>query len=163
MKKCPTERPADRGISRPAGREQLADCGSSSVITFWTLSKFQNISKSAVRRDAPMKVSRLAGPERLADCGSSSVITFWTLSKFQTISKSVVGRDSPIGVSLERQLENDSPIRVSLDRRVEKGLHTRVSLLALSREPSADEGFLTVMTSWTLNIFQSPQWDETRP
>ena len=47
-----------------------------------TLSKFQNISKSAEGRDAPMKVSRLAGPERLADCGSSSVITFWTFSKF---------------------------------------------------------------------------------
>ena len=121
LKKCPTERPADRGISRPAGREQVADCGSSSVITFWTLSKFQNISKS------------------------------------------VVGRDPPIGVSLHRQLENDSPMGVSLDRRVEKDPQTRVSLLALSREPSADEGFHTVMTSWTLNIFQSPQWEETRP
>ena len=52
---------------------------------------------------------------------------------------------------------------VSLDRRVEKDPQTRVSLLALSREPSADEGFPTVMTSWTLNIFQSPQWEETRP
>ena len=34
LKKCGTERPADRGISRPVGREQLADCESSSVITF---------------------------------------------------------------------------------------------------------------------------------
>ena len=53
LKKCPTGKdPPIEGISRPAGREQLADCGSSSVITFWTLSKFQNISKSAVGRDA---------------------------------------------------------------------------------------------------------------
>ena len=92
------KRRANEGLST-AGRERLADCGSSSVITFWTLSKFQNISKSAVGRDAPMKVSRLAGREQLADCGSSSVITFWTLSKFQNISEleeSVVGRDSPI-------------------------------------------------------------------
>ena len=79
LKKCPTERPADRGISRPAGREQLADCGSSSVISFWTLSKFQNTSKYAVGRDAPIKVSQLAGQKRLPDCGCSSVITFWTL------------------------------------------------------------------------------------
>ena len=110
LKKCPTERPADRGISRPAGREQLAHCGSSSVITFWTLSKFQNISKSAVGRDAPMKVSRLAGRERLADCGSSSVITFWTLSKFEIISRSVVGRDSPIGVLSLCSVQTDLPI-----------------------------------------------------
>ena len=110
-----------------------------------------------------MKVSLLAGRERLADCGSSSVITFWTLSKFQNILKSVVGRDPPIGVSLDRQLENDSPMGVSLDRRVEKDPQTRVSLLAVSREASADEGFPTVMTSWILNIFQSPQWEETRP
>ena len=121
LKKCPTKRPADRGISRPAGREQLADCG------------------------------------------SSSVITFWTLSKFQTISKSVLGRDPVIGVSLDRQLENDPPMGVSLDRRVEKDPQTRVSLLALSREPSAAEGIPTVMTSWTLKIFQSPQWEEVRP
>ena len=110
LKKCPTERPADRGISRPAGREQLADCGSCSVITFWTLSKFQNISKSAVGRDAPMKVFRLAGRERLADCGSSSVITFWTLSKFLNISRSVVGRDSPIGVLFLCSVQTDLPI-----------------------------------------------------
>ena len=110
QKKCPTERPADRGISRPAGREHFADCGTSSVITFWTLSKFQNISKSAVGRDAPMKVSRLAGRERLADCGSSSVITFWTLSKFLNISRSVVGRDSPIGVLSLCSVQTDMPI-----------------------------------------------------
>ena len=110
-----------------------------------------------------MKVSRLAGRERLADCGSSSVITFWTLSKFQIISKSVVERDAPIEVSLDQQVENDSPMGVSLDRQVEKDTRTRVSLVALSREPSVDEGFPTLMTSWTLNIFQSPQWEETRP
>ena len=103
LKKCPTERPADRGISRPAGREQLADCGSSSVITFWTLSKFQNISKSAVEgkscsrpagRERPMRVSRTFSKNwqsqkeitghRLIDriFQRISPITFWTLSKF---------------------------------------------------------------------------------
>ena len=121
LKNCPTERPANRCISRPAGREQLADCG------------------------------------------SSSVITFWTLSKFQTISKSVVGRNRPIGVSIDRQVENDSPMGVSLDGPVEKDPQTRVSLVALSRKPSADEGFPTLMTSWTFKIFQSPQWKETHP
>ena len=126
LKKCPTKRPADRGISRPARREPTADCGSSSVITFWTLSKFQNISKSAVGRDAPMKVSRLAGRERLADCGSSSVITFWTLSKFQNISRSVVGRDAPM----------------------------KVSRLA-GRERLADCGSSSVITFWTLSKFQN--------
>ena len=110
LKKCPTERPADRGIFRPAGREQLADFGSSSVITFWTLSKFQKISKSAVGRDAPMKVSRLAGRERLADCGSSRVITFLALPKFKNISRSVVGRDSPIGVLSLCSVQTDLPI-----------------------------------------------------
>ena len=44
-------------VSRPAGRERLADCGSSSVITFWTLSKFQTISKSVVGKDPPIGVS----------------------------------------------------------------------------------------------------------
>ena len=110
LKKCPTERPADRSISRPAGREQLADCGSSSVITFWTLSKFQNILKSTEGRNAPIKVSRLAGRERLADCGSSSVITFWTLSKCQNISRSLVGRDSPIGILSLCSVQTDLPI-----------------------------------------------------
>ena len=69
LKKCPTERPADRGISRPAGREQLADCGSSSVITFWTLSKGDSKSASAssdlpVGRDAHHGSSML-GPNGL--------------------------------------------------------------------------------------------------
>ena len=125
LKKCPTERPADRGISRPAGREQLADCGSSSIITFWTLSKFQNISKSAVGRDAPMKVSRLAGRERLADCGSSKVITFWTLSKFQKYFKV----------------------------RSWKRFAHRVVVPMLGPNGSADRQFSSVITFWTLKFF----------
>ena len=71
-------------VSRLAGRERLADCGSSSVITFWTLSKFQNISPAGrvcaslpVGRDAPIEgLSTCSGRER----GSSSVI-FWTFDK----------------------------------------------------------------------------------
>ena len=94
-------------------------------------------------------LSRPAGRRRCADSGFPAVITSETLSNLQNISKSVVERDPPIGVSL--------------DRRVEKDPRTTVSLVALSREPSADEGFPTVMTSWTLNIFQSPQYEETRP
>ena len=49
----------DAKVSRLAGRERLADCGSSSVITFWTLSKFQNISESVVGRDSPIGVFSL--------------------------------------------------------------------------------------------------------
>ena len=61
------KRRTHEGLST-GSREQLADCGSSSVITFWTLSKFQNISKSKVGRDrAHRRSSRLAGRERLAD------------------------------------------------------------------------------------------------
>ena len=46
-------------VSRLAGRERLADCGSSSVIMFWTLSKFQNISRSVVGIDLPIGVLSL--------------------------------------------------------------------------------------------------------
>ena len=150
------------------GRERLADCGSSSVITFWTLSKFQNISKSAVGRDAPMKVSRLAGRERLADCGSSSVITFWTLSKFQNISRSVVGRDSPIGVLSTARSRTDRRSRIfqrnhlldfenfyfKVSDQWEETRRSKVSRPA-GREQLADCGSSSVITFWTLSKFQN--------
>ena len=80
-KKCPpTERAADRGISRPAGRERLADRRFSAVITFWTLKIFGK--KCPTERAADRGISRPAGRERLADRRFSAVITFWTLKIF---------------------------------------------------------------------------------
>ena len=67
-KKCPpTERPADRGISRPAGRERLADRRFSGVITFWTLKIFGK--KCRTERAADRRICRPAGRERLTDRG----------------------------------------------------------------------------------------------
>ena len=116
-KKCPTERPADRGISRPAGREWLAD---------WGISRPAGRERSADRRFSRVITSLgrkwrylgrkgrsrvfypALGREPSADEGFAGGITSWTL---KTISKSALGRDPPTGVSLDRRVENDSPRR----------------------------------------------------
>ena len=101
LKKCPTERPADRGISRPAGREHFADCGTSSVITFWTLSKFQNISKSAVGRESASR-SRPASRETFM----SSLPTA-DFGNFDKVQKVITLEDPHRRVVLDLPVEND--------------------------------------------------------
>ena len=167
LKKCPTKRPADQGISQPAGREKLADCGSSSVITFWTLPKFQNMSKSAVGRDAPMKVSRLAGRERLADCGSSSVITFLNFVKISKYFKVPSGkRRAHEGLSTGRSRTTRRLrifqrnhlldfVKISKYFKVRSGKRFahRVLVPMLGPNGSADRGCSSVITFRTFKIF----------
>ena len=122
-------------VSRLPGRERLADCGFFSLITFWTLSKFQTISKSVVERDPPIEVSLDQQVENDSPMGVSldrqvekdprTRVSFGRaesrtirglrdfhrddLLDFEHFSKSAVGRDAPMR-SLDWQVENDSPI-----------------------------------------------------
>ena len=147
LKKCPTERPADRGISRPAGRERLADCGSSSVITSWTLKIFGK--KCPTERPADRSLPRPAGRERLADRGfflsdyrehTPGLGIFYGNRLFGE-EVTLPWKKRPVKGLFRRARSRTIHGRGSLwSRSVENHLQTRVSLAAFGREPSADQG-----------------------
>ena len=84
LKKCPTERPTDRGISRPAGREILADCvfQRNHLLDFVKISKYFKVRSGKRRAHEGSRPSRST---RLVDCGifqRNHLLDFVKISKY---------------------------------------------------------------------------------